>query len=228
MIRNLKALGLALVAVFAITAVTASAASAQGKLTSDGPMTLLGTQTGEPVANALTIFGKTECPSATYTGHKVASTPHATIPSTGATQVTITPHYGHCVSGGFPSTISMNGCDYVFDIGATTGGIVGTYGVGTTIVCPVGKNIEIKTYTTTAHESIICTGKILHKAAQQYPGLHVSNGTNGHINIAGTITGIEAHRAGFCAPETQTTKVAEIHLDITVKDSGVTSVLISH
>lgn len=41
MIRNLKALGLALVAAFAMSAVTTSVASAQqGTLTSDGPVTL--------------------------------------------------------------------------------------------------------------------------------------------------------------------------------------------
>jgi hypothetical protein len=44
---RLKTLGLALVAVFALSAVAASAASAQqGKLTSDGPVTLTITETG--------------------------------------------------------------------------------------------------------------------------------------------------------------------------------------
>jgi hypothetical protein len=217
MIRNLKALGLALVAVFAMGALTASAASAQGKLTASGPVTLTGTQTGAEGSNALTAFGaKTECASATYTGHKVATTPHESIPS-GATQATITPHYGSCVADGFPATVAMNGCDYVFDLGATTGGVAGTYGVGATVVCPVGKNIEVKAYSSGSHSSLVCTVKILHKATQ-YTGLHATNGTGGHVNVAGTITGIEAHKTGICLfGATQTTKTAELHLDITVK-----------
>ena len=45
MIRNLKVLGLALVAVFAMSAMVASAASA-GVLTSDGPVKIKATETG--------------------------------------------------------------------------------------------------------------------------------------------------------------------------------------
>ncbi len=56
MIRNLKALGLTLAAVFAMSAIAASAASAQqGTLTSDGPVTLYGTETGPAGSNAITM-----------------------------------------------------------------------------------------------------------------------------------------------------------------------------
>lgn len=68
--RNLKALGLAAVAVLAFSAVAASAASAQqGKLTSDGPVTLTGEDTG---VNFFKAFGsEVRCPDSKYTGHTV-------------------------------------------------------------------------------------------------------------------------------------------------------------
>ena len=93
MARNLKALGLALFVVFALSAVAASAASAQvGKLTSDGPVTLFGTQTGEAKNNALIAFGgETTCTKASYTAHKYNVTPHDDIPS-GESSITITPN----------------------------------------------------------------------------------------------------------------------------------------
>jgi hypothetical protein len=48
MARRLNALGIALVVVLALSAMAASVAAAQvGKLTSDGPVTLFGSQTGE-------------------------------------------------------------------------------------------------------------------------------------------------------------------------------------
>ena len=67
MIRNLKALGLALVAVFAMSAMAASASSAS--VTSDGPFTLTGTETGGTETNYLEAFGlKTKCPGSTSKG----------------------------------------------------------------------------------------------------------------------------------------------------------------
>src|ERR1044072_3755126 len=81
MIRNLKAPGLALMAVFALTAMAASTASAQqGTLTSDGPVTLIGTETGEPNDNSISMFGTTiRCPGSTHTAHHSNGSPHTTI-----------------------------------------------------------------------------------------------------------------------------------------------------
>jgi hypothetical protein len=97
MIRNLKALGLALVAVFALSAVAASAASAQqGFITSTGPVTLDGVEDGTNYfeIHNLEPFGKVrvECPGSTFKGHEVGSTKG--IPS-GAKTATITPNYNN-------------------------------------------------------------------------------------------------------------------------------------
>jgi hypothetical protein len=221
MTRNLKVLGLALVAVFAMSAMAASSASAQ-KLTSDGPVTLLGTQTGAAGSNKLSAFGgKTECASAKYTGHKVNVTPHEKIPS-GASQATITPHYGVCntnfIGINFSTTVDMNGCDYVFDLLTKTA--VGTYPVRATVVCPAGQFIKVTLYSSGTHTSPFCTLTITHNPAG-YLGLHATNGTGGHINIAGTIKGIEAHKQGsFPCPGTpETTTTAELALDVTVEST---------
>jgi hypothetical protein len=246
MIRNLKALGLALVAILAMSAVAASAASAQGKLTSDGSVTLRGSitpATQNPETNALTAFGAvTHCENVLYTGHKLTETPHKILPVP-ATQVTITPHYGTCRSEAFgisfPTTVDMNGCDYQFNLGATTGGVAHTYGVSAFVKCPAGADIVVTVFTPSSEHlspgEAFCQNKITEKTTA-YTGLHATDLTNGHIRIQGTVGGIEAHKQdaphpnGFfpCPPET--TANAILDLDITVEGraaDGVTKTPIS-
>ncbi len=146
MTLNLKALGLALFAVFAMSAVAASTASAQNaKITTDGEsVTLTGTETGEPLANSFTAFGQTlRCPGSTFTGHKFETTPHVPVPNN-AENVTITPTYVNCVDQNEkPLTVSMNGCDYEFRHATTKNPNENTYTVTVYIVCSAGQ-IEIK------------------------------------------------------------------------------------
>jgi hypothetical protein len=172
---NFKILGLALMAIFALGAVAASVASAQvqGKLTSTGPVTLTGVETGGAGANALTVFGGAlECPGSTYTGHLVTTHKQTEenpkkvtlehknagigvdmLPS-GSTTATLTPHYKETNAEGKPNcagalgtkaTIDMNGCDYVAHLGVTTGDQSKgpTYGATFDIVCPSSKEITI-------------------------------------------------------------------------------------
>lgn len=206
MTRNLKVLGLALVAAFAMSAVVASAASAQiGKITSDGPVTLKGTETGGVGANSFTAFGATvECPGSTYTGHKVITTPHTLIPS-GSTEATITPKYVNCVTGGNPATIDMNGCDYVFRDATTVS--AGTWGVTVDIVCPVGQVIKITGGACTV-EVPAQTGKT---------GFHLSNtpanaSTKDDIDLTLTISTLTAHTCLGLK-----TNSAVQHIDVTIK-----------
>jgi hypothetical protein len=244
MTRNLKALGLALVAVFAISAVAASTASAQGAhngmLTADGPMTLKGTLTGEELANSLTSFGqKVTCPEAIYTGHKYNITPHEKIPS-GATTVTITPHYGICrINPTIRMTVDMNECDYVFHLTETvTGTVNDEYKITATIVCPTGHHISLTLFTNEEFHKVkkqsFC--HITITEAPSYDGLIARDTTNGSIDITGKIPGIVASKEfvvgtdedkGILCP-TEETKAAELHIDINVKDTSGTSIGISH
>jgi hypothetical protein len=239
MTRNLKALGLALVAVFAIGALAAAAASAQnGMLTADGPMTLKGTLTGEELANATTMFGqKTTCPEAIYTAHKYNITPHEKILS-GETTITVTPHYGICKLPGtlFKTTVDMNGCDYVLHLTKTTG-VADQYAITTTIVCPTGKHIVMTLFTNEEFHKVkkesFC--HITLTEAASYDGLVATDTTNGSIDITGTIENIEAdkefivgtdtHKGILCPKET--TKTGILHVDMNVKDTNGTSIGIS-
>jgi hypothetical protein len=222
MTRNLKALGLALVAVFAMSAVAASAASAQspGTLTSDGPVTLTVSETGAG-GNYLMAFGlKVECPGSTMTGHKVqthAETTHAEttppvkkplIPN-GATEATLTPKYSlNCIVVGlnWPATVTMNGCDYNVKVGETTGA-GDTYGVSASLKCPTGAEATVDIWTPGKHNGVnppMCTIHFSETNNQNKTGPHLTDttndktgpngepGVNNHVDIQGIFTGITA------------------------------------
>jgi hypothetical protein len=105
MIRNLKALGLALVAILALGALSASAAMAETGFHSDEAHTILkGSQIG---TDTFTVnAGTVKCGQATYEGTTDEKT---------ETTVTVTPNYSECVAFGFVNTtIDVNGCTYEF------------------------------------------------------------------------------------------------------------------
>jgi hypothetical protein len=242
MIRNLKILGLALVAVFALAAVLASAASAQvGTLTSTGPVTLIGVNTGPATENQWAAFGATtQCPNAVYTGHKYNVTPHTFIPNDVST-FTVTPHYGVCTdkigASSFPMTIDMNGCDFVVHLEGTTPG-VDTYTVKTTIEgCPVGKHITITIFASAAKHTSnepFCHMTVTENAAG-YLGLHATDTTTGRIDIAGTATGMtmdkESPTGSILCPK-ETTNTGTLALGITVEGrnevGSTTTIALSH
>jgi hypothetical protein len=223
MTRYLKAVGLALAAVFALGAMSASAALAQQGLltTSDGkPATLLGVETGAAGSNAFTSFNaKTECAGA-YIGHKFNVTPHTPLANK-ETTVTISPSYKNCDAfdpATHPLTMNMNGCDWVLHIGVTTGGIAGTYGATLDIVCPVGKSIEKHVYNDVAHTQSLCTIKI--KGQTGLAGAHVTN-TGGAFDLVGSIQNIHVTREGLCVFDGQgtTTTTGQLHVDLSFKST---------
>jgi hypothetical protein len=220
MIRNLKALGILLAAVFAIGAVAASAASAQqGVLTADGPVTLDMTETGIG-QNATTMFGeKIECQGTVYTGHQYNVTPHMPIPGP-TTTITVTPHYNNANCTSFPgphkATITMNGCDFVFHIGNTIGADL--YAVFADIVCPAGQQIEKHVYMAPNNEAMsICTYTIKPQAGLF--GAQVTTTTGGNdIDIRGSFQNIHVEKHGLCGAGT--TNFGEWDIDLTVKGTG--------
>jgi hypothetical protein len=253
MIRNLKALGLAVFAVCAMGAIAASAASAQNALiTSTGPVTLTGTETGNQ-ANRLESFGAfVECPGSTYTGHEVGSLING-VPS-GATTATITPHYKQTTAAGAPNcvgslgtsaTVDVNGCDYVIHSGETTesspppAGTAATYGATFDVVCPGGQSIKVTVWLSeSAHTSEPASPKcILTIPAQTgLKGGHLTETslTDGHIELTGTVTGItvEQTRNSILCPSGTETKEGKFKLDVTVSgDNSIgspTAVSLSH
>jgi len=233
MIRNFKALGLALVAVFALSAMAATAASAQGKLTSDGPVTLDITETGGAGANALTAFGSSvECPGTTYKGHKVGTN---SLIASGETTATITPQYKQpChVSGGRQATIATNGCDFVFHVGGTVS--AGTYAVTADVVCTAASNgIHVTVFANTppaAEGANLCTLEVTGGTFNDnLTGAHATNGS-GDINVVGTFHSIHVERTGLCIFDGggTTETEAEFHIDATVSgtNAGGTATAVS-
>lgn len=221
--RYLKALGLATMVAFAFSAVAAASASAgetTGMLTSDGPVTLEGTE--DPAGtNAFTAFGQeVQCPESHYTGHKANVTPHERLQG-GETEVTITPEYTNCEDGeGGERSVNPNGCDYEFYDFTTTGdqvGTEGTYGLTAHIDCgETGKEIEVSGGT--------CVVRVPEQT--ELTGLHATNKA-GAITIQGTIHSITANTClGL------TTHEAELHQAVKVegenKAGEATTISISH
>lgn len=139
--RNLKALGLALVATFAMSAVAASAAQANFTQPQGQPAVFTGKEEGGPTKNFFQITGvngpKTHCEETKYEGTLAAA----------SSELTVTPHYTKCkaTSGGITidTNIDLNGCHYIFyvDTKNPLGGGTGSV----EIVCPTGGQIEVTT-----------------------------------------------------------------------------------
>jgi hypothetical protein len=218
MTRNLKVLGLALMAVCAMGALMASAASAQtqGKLTSDGPVFLLGTDTVGGV-NELVYPGlpATKCPGSHYKASAVGN--QAVGIANGATQFTVVPNYTACKVGIFPATVVMTSCDYVFSLGLTTGGVAHTYGLGASVVCGVaGDTIHLEVYSDEAHTKKICS--VTFGAQTPTSELHATyNTATKKTRVHGVAKNIHANRTnlGGCPPSA-TTNAAEYKVDVEV------------
>jgi hypothetical protein len=234
MIRNFKVLGVAFMAVLALSAVVASAASAQnGRITSTGKVTLVGT---ENTPSKLTAFGLTvECPGSTYTGHKYNVTPHTFIEN-GAETATLSPKYKEpCKNNFAASTVDLNGCDYVVHLGATTG-VADTYAVTYDIVCPVGKDITVTNWLAAAEHTEGKEACVLHIAPQTgLKGGTVKDTTAGDLELKGPVTGIkvvetkDALHPLLCPAKEGT---GELDIDATVKgnnEAGAnTAISLSH
>jgi hypothetical protein len=154
MMRNLKVLGLALVAMFALSAAAASMASADDLTAEKYPVTLTGDQDNQTDIFTTTA-GTVSCKKVGYVGTIAGAT----------TEATATPTYSECTALGFPGTIHMNGCTYKFKIGAS-----GSTTSTVDIVCPAGQEITV---TSIAAGTTKC---VIHVPAQT--GLTHVNWTN--------------------------------------------------
>jgi hypothetical protein len=208
MIRNLKVLGLALVAVFAMSAVAASAASAAtpGEFTSTGNVTV----TGHSVAET---FKFDEVSSVTCTGHHTIMPEKVTPwgffnPGAGLTTLTDQAHYTKCVAKlgvqSLPATVTTNGCDFLLHIGETTAGTT-EYGGTADVVCGAGESIEIHVYEKEPDVTSICTFKV--PAQVGLKGADIKNNA-GKIEVIGKVTAITATRTGVLCGGTKETKAA--------------------
>jgi hypothetical protein len=137
MIRNLKALGLLVVAAFAMTAIGASAAHAQPANFQAGSYTatVRGVQTTEnTLSNGIRSVS---CATANLTGGLPAA----------STTITIESSYSNCTgNGNTTATVTTNGCDYTLHVVTKTATDTGTGSV--TIMCPPGQAIQVDIWAT--------------------------------------------------------------------------------
>jgi hypothetical protein len=217
--RNLKALGLALVAVFALSAVAASAALAVPKFTSSTDWTVLSasaknSQVFEDEANGVSL----NCTSVGGSGSM----------STDQTTVTFTPTYGvttdttgasNCKGtiAGFTVDLQvhMNGCDYLFTAAAGDGTVK--------VECPVGKQIEITCDILGAWRQCI-------DIAAQTPTVPTVDFTNGtkveagktvwDVTLKSTATGVTYTKTGLAGSGTFHSAKYTGEVTVTAKDTA--------
>lgn len=135
MTRNLKGLGLALVAVLAIAAVgaqTASAAVSHTFFATSAPLQLTGEQTGE---NAFKT-GKVEIKCST-------ATPVGTINETTADEISLSFTLGGCKLGALNVEFINEGCQLAVDSDTTENPATGKEDAAGKLVCEAGKLLKL-------------------------------------------------------------------------------------
>lgn len=131
MTRSLKTLGLVLFAAAAMSATLASAASANPLFHIEMEDTTL---TGSQITpNILTTdLGELKCETVKYDGTQGPFT---------STTLTLTPTFEKCKIGGVNTTVTMNGCSYVFHLAQNTENYEAKMG----IECPAGQKFVVHT-----------------------------------------------------------------------------------
>jgi hypothetical protein len=180
MIRNLKVLGLALVAALAMTSVAASAASAaEFHHTGESNARTIASNAGEG-AHVFTagLIGNISCNTATFTGTEY-------LPAT-VTVLTVTPAYSGCTFLGIPNVVvKMEGCTYDFHAEGAAPSFVSKI----TVTCPAGKKIN---FTASG-----CTVEVGEQTVEnvQYTNLATSPES---VTVKSNVTGITYTGSALC------------------------------
>jgi hypothetical protein len=198
MTRNLKALGLALVAVFAVSVVGASAASAATEFHAEkAPVTLTGSQhAGEDVFT--TDAGNVSCENASYAGSQATAT--------ALTSSAVATYTGCHATFGLNASIDVNGCQYIFhadtkkvDISCAAGKVIAVTAPGCEITVGSQTGLSSATFTNvgagTTREITIDVGLAGIKYEEHNKGFfptckfNTVATTNGTYNGAALVTG---------------------------------------
>jgi hypothetical protein len=227
MIRKLKMFGIALTVSCAIGAVASSAAMAQGKLTSDGPVFLTGTEAAGGTVFSYPGLPSTVCNQSHFKAGAVGATPHKGI-SSGATQFTMVPSLTKCTHGPFPVTVKMTSCDWKYTLGGTIS--ADTYALSTSWECSVpGDAVHLELFSDANHTNQICAYTFAGQTPTSH--LHATDTTTGKIRIHGKLTNLHVTKSGAGCGGAGTTNAATFALDIELAGQNVeeasTSVSIS-
>jgi hypothetical protein len=208
MIRNLKSLGLALVAVLAMSAFVASAASAAPEFTASAyPATSTGSNTKG--SEAFTLDGTSVLCDSHFVSNKLEAA-NSTL--------TVSPTYTNCEAFGFISAdVTVEGCTYVFH--ATELVSAGVYNHHVDVVCPTGKSIKIEAGT--------CVAEV--KAQTNRTTVKTTNLKDGTVTVEPNVSvSTTVTNDGFGCPLAGTgTRNATYHGDVVVSRVGGGSVSVS-
>ena len=188
MIRNLRALGLSLMAIFALGAMAASVASANPKFTSATgvyPQHLIAEDTVGAEDEWTTSNNALICSGETFT---------ATL-SAASNAVSFTPNFVNCKTkdSTFNNvTITHNGCNFEFTATVTVSAVESKGPVH--IKCP--KPLEIHHYSDEKHATSICTETVVTQTATGE--VSYTNQAGGHVFLHGSI-GIVGGTHGTCS-----------------------------
>jgi hypothetical protein len=225
MIRNLKALGLALIAVFAISAVASPAASAevQGWFTAESyPAHIDAADRASQPGIYTGLFGiGVTCTSADYTGSISAS----------VTELTVTPTYANCHSTNRQVTFTANTCDYVFTDATAPTTNSDDWSVKTDLLCQTGNKIEIHIYGENERPHTVgglwCTLTVEGGAGQNknLTGLTAENTTTASpkkdIDFDGTVLNFRTQTHGPCSAGLTINFNAEFDIHMTLTGTTV-------
>ncbi|HEX7280184.1 MAG TPA: hypothetical protein VF255_11255 [Solirubrobacterales bacterium] len=193
MTRKLKALGLALVAVFAMSALSAASASAV-EFHSEAAHTELRAEQHAGEDTFSVNAGTVRCSHATYTGTESSAT---------STAQTVTPAYTGCKAFGFVNTtIDTNGCTYTFDSNANNVDIacpsspITVTAFNCWVTVGAQNNIGPVTYTNSGSGSsrdvtvdVNITGISYTQHSKSFPGCTNGSFTNGTYTGSATVRG---------------------------------------
>ncbi len=185
MARNLKALGLASIAVVAMSAVAATAAQALPVFTAVKYPAIVDATTKREIGKSLEVLEvggrEVECEVSHFKGtlEKASST------------LTVTPRYtdheegGVCKTGQiFKTTVTENGCDYLFHL---TKKDAADYTGTMDILCPAGKLMEIHVRDTFNNESCKIT-----IPEQKGLGTLTFKDNGNHIDVSGEVINVKS------------------------------------
>ena len=235
MSRNLKALGLSLIAVLALSAVVASAAQANNVTAAKYTASLTGKDLGKKAGEyaRLTIGNGArfvECEEATLTASLAKA----------ETVITVTPVYNKCFANGLttvPATVTTNECDFVLEATSKTTGRA-------SVKCPTGKQIEVHVYENAAAHTAktsLCTYDISDKIVsekkqnQNLEKITIEKGSEGgveDITLKLAISNIAINStigaAGVCGVKgpAETTGTLNGNVTVTGNAGGATAIMV--
>lgn len=187
MIRNIKALGLAFVAVAAMSMVVASAAQAsQLHAATSGSAVITGEQTEQHNFKLTASGAETKCTQAIF---EATAQEESSGGQTTDKELQITPTYTGCKTAGLNSQVLLNGCRYTLTNASPTAAATANIDV----VCPSEKVIEIKLTGCTV--TVGAQGPLSH--------LTFSNDTAptpDHVTANITVSGIQYQFHGIACP----------------------------